>query len=212
MNQILIDCKLVSLLKNYNWLAQEFYDFNFQQASGQQLAVPKVNKIELDEEIVLTWFDDENLAEIENSDRLNYSFQGYTVYQFPNDRFHKDEAKEILTYDVIDGVGKIISEVVSFEDKSKLYEIVKSGTDSGIKRHISIKKDYLKSETALNNGSKYYFGVSSYLVNRKSPIYPKIIESKISTITAIPQTPKPGNLFEGKYGENLKVSLIQIAI
>jgi len=40
-------------------------------------------------------------------------------------------------------------------------------------------------------------------LNKNNYFYPKILESEIKTITAIPQLPKPGEFFPNKYGDEL---------
>ncbi|MCB0745933.1 MAG: T9SS type A sorting domain-containing protein [Ignavibacteriae bacterium] len=196
----------VTLLKSYTNLAQEFYDFNFYGDNFSSLVPPKVKAIELDEEIVLTWFDDENISKIESQENSKFKFQGYTIYQFPNDRYHQYEAKEIATYDIIDGIKKITTPILDFDGNTESpIKVVKLGSDSGIKRHISIKKNYLNPETQLNNGTKYYFGISAYFLYNNFSLLPQVVETEYFGITATPQLPKPGNSYEGKYGDYLEV-------
>lgn len=195
----------VRLLKLYDYLSKDFYDNDFYQISDFNAAHPTLYKSELDKEIILSWYENTNIKELETINYTNFKFQGYTVYQFPSDRFKKSEAKEIFVFDIKDGVAKIISPIEQIHNESDLFEIVKDGTDSGLKRHVSIKKDYLNSEKPLNNGSKYYYGISAYLNNNDHNLvyYPKILESDISTIAAIPQEPKPGESFPNNYGDKI---------
>jgi hypothetical protein len=201
----------VKLLKLYSGLAQNFYDYDFQVTSPVAINSPLVATSTLDREIILSWYDDPDLPNIESFSQIGYKFQGYTIYQYPNYRFDQSEAKEIITYDLNDGIAKVISENTDFSDPSKLYQIEKNGRDLGLQRHFLIDNDLFNSNRPLNNGSKYYFGVSSYAYfsDNSAFIYPKIIESAPFRFSVIPESPKPGNYYAGKYEKILKAVPLQ---
>ena len=201
----------VKLLKLYSGLAQNFYDYDFQVTSPVGLNSPFVETRTFDREIILSWYNDPNLNQIENFSQIGYKFQGYTVYQYPNNSFIKTEAKEIITFDLNDGIAKVISENTDFSDPSKLFQIEKNGRDLGIKRHILIENDLFNSDYPLSNGSTYYFGISaySYFTDNKYNFYPKIIESEPFHFSATPHSPNPGNYYGGKYGEIIKATPLQ---
>ena len=189
----------VRLLKSYNSLAQEIYDYNFNFEEPVNLKFPKIDLVELDREIILSWYNDPDLDLIENSKLFNYNFQGYTIYQYPDKKFEKSEAIAIANFDIIDEIRNIDADY-------KFNQPEKMGKNSGLKRHISIKENFFNNERPLNNGTEYYYGVSVYSVNSDPQFYPRILESEPYRITAKPQAPMPGNFYEGKYGEKLEVS------
>lgn len=196
----------VKLLKLYNNLAQEFYDYYFVYYPNYKLISPVTEKTELDREVIISWYNDSKLESIENNSQLSFNFQGYTVYQYLDKYYNQSEAIEIETYDLNDGIAKIISERTDFSDISKIYDLVKFGRDSGLQRHTSIAKDYFNGNLPLNNGSEYYFGVSAYSINQNLLFHLPIIESEPYVFSFIPQNPKPGYFYEGNYSDQIKVT------
>jgi hypothetical protein len=189
----------IRLLKSYNTLAQEIYDFNFNLEEPVNLNFSKVDFVELDREVILSWYDDPNLDLIEHGKFFNYNFQGYTVYQYLDKNFNRSEAMAIANFDIIDEVRNIDADY-------KFNQPEKKGRNTGLKRHISIKDNFFNNENPLNNGTEYFYGVSVYAVNSDPHFYPRILESEPYRIIAKPQSPIPGNFYEGEYGEELEVS------
>ena len=188
----------VRLLKSYNSLAQEIYDFNFKFEEPLKLSFSNIAATELDREIILSWYNDPYLDLIENSKFFNYKFQGYTIYQYPDSKFDKSAAIPIANFDLID-------EIRNIDPDYKFNQPEKKGRNTGIKRHISIKSDYFDSERPLHNATEYYFGVSAYSVNSNPSFSPRILESQPVNLSVTPQTPQPGNSYEGNYGDKIEL-------
>jgi hypothetical protein len=180
----------INLLKFYDKTAQSSYNNFFQIPTAPP--APQVSVVNLSNKVVLDW--GENLTAVqatENYGSLGYKFEGYNVFQLPPPN---STASSVLlaTYDVAgDNILKILDDyfdATSGEVTSKVYEF---GTDSGIKRSITITTDQVMNVgKALNNGSKYYFAVTAYAYNATS--IPHHLENPISSITAIPQSSAPG--------------------
>ncbi|MEE9431171.1 MAG: T9SS type A sorting domain-containing protein [Melioribacteraceae bacterium] len=182
----------LSILRSYDKEIQSLYLNLFQLPP--KLSEPNVVVSSLDEEIVLSWGTDETERKnIEEYDTLGYTFQGYVVYQFPTAEFKIEEAIPIATYDLIDGIEKVV--VTKFDAEEGIFnnKLKFRGTDSGIKRFISVNRDTLNSSSYLYNGSEYYFAVSSYAVSSKASVHPNFIESSILPITIIPEQEKLGS-------------------
>lgn len=193
----------VQLLKFYDLQAQLAYD-NFFNVPTPPPA-PVVSVAELDKEIVLTWGSDP--AKVDATEKYSkggFEFQGYCVYQLPSKTAQASEAKLIATYDIVDGVLKIND--LEFDPASGVVQsrVVKFGTDSGIKRYISIKTDAFKGGLPLNNGSKYYFAVTAYAYNPDPEAVPRVLENAMNVIEVTPQTTKPGV----RYGSNFGTEVI----
>lgn len=190
----------ITQLREYSKLAKLFHDQNFYMPTSLSLQPLQVEATELDKEIILSWYNDENINLIENQTDSNYYFQGYKIYQFPNSSFNINEAVEYAVFDLYDGVLGM----KYLENISTFYNL---GHDTGIKRHISIKQNSLDKDRPIYDGSEYYFGVSYYsLANNKAfPFSPAFIESTPTPLILTPQSPKPGNFYAGKYGEYLDV-------
>ncbi|MEE9431282.1 MAG: T9SS type A sorting domain-containing protein [Melioribacteraceae bacterium] len=196
----------IEQLKIFCGIAQNYYENNF--SFKPLTSFEDINVQELNREIVMSWYNNNNLGFIEKFKTASYSFQGYTVYQFPKKDATLEEAKEVLTYDIIDGKAKIITRTFNSKDGAKLFTISKNGSDSGIKRHASITKDAFNSNKPLYNGTEYYFGLSSYSVSNNLNLFPNVIESDVLRFSAVPQSTKPGTSIKSKYGDTLKINHI----
>lgn len=195
----------VQLLKFYDLQAQLAYD-NFFNVPTPPPA-PEVTIAELDKEVVLSWGSDPNKVNAtESYSKGGFAFQGYCVYQLPTRTAQANEAKLIATYDIVDGVLKIND--LEFDASSGVVQskVVKFGSDSGIKRYISIKTDAFKGGLPLNNGSKYYFAVTAYAYNPDPNAVPRVLENAFNIIEVTPQTTKPGVRYEGEVGQKLSVT------
>ncbi len=190
----------VSLLKKSVSAAKQLYKENFIPPSTIK-QLPDLQAAEMDREIILTWGSDiGRINEIENSKSTIYSFQGYNVYQISKDESTLGEKKLIATFDLKDNRQYIYDEEVE-PTKGYVSQVNKKfGTDSGIQRFISIKKDYL-NEIPLNNGSDYDFGVSYFRIANDADFPYGYVESTISIVTVKPQSPKPGIRYENKFGD-----------
>ncbi|MCW8849708.1 MAG: T9SS type A sorting domain-containing protein [Melioribacteraceae bacterium] len=188
----------VRLLKAYNSLAQEIYDFNFELEDSLTSSLSNISVTELDREIIFSWYDDPNLDFIENNKFLNYNFQGYTIYQYPNEKFSISEKVAIANFDLNDNIRNI-------DPDFRFNQPEKKGRNTGLQRHISVKTDYFDNDRPLHNGTEYYFGISTYHVNSDPLFSPRIIESGTIKLNVIPQSPLPGNYYEGKYGDKLEL-------
>ncbi|AFN73529.1 hypothetical protein MROS_0285 [Melioribacter roseus P3M-2] len=195
----------IQLLKFYDLQAQLAYD-NFFNVPTPPPA-PAVVVAEMDQEIILSWGSDPaKVNATESYSKGGFEFQGYCVYQLPNKNAQASEARLIATYDIVDGVLKITDKEFDATAGVVLDRVVKFGSDSGIKRYISIKNDVFKGGLPLNNGSRYYFAVTSYAYNPDPEAVPRVLENPMNVIEVIPQTPKPGVRYEGKAGQVLDVT------
>jgi len=195
----------VQLLKFYDLQAQLAYD-NFFNVPKPPPA-PVVSVAELDKEVVLSWGSDPaKVNATESYSQGGFEFEGYCVYQLPTKTAQASEARLIATYDKVNGVLKVSD--LEFDATAGVVQskVVKFGTDSGIKRYISIKTDAFKGGLPLNNGSKYYFAVTSYAYNPDPNAVPKVLENPLEVIEVTPQTPKPGVRYEGNVGQKLSVT------
>lgn len=192
----------IQLLKFYDLQAQLAYDnfFNVPKAPP----APVVSVAEMDKEVILSWGSDPaKVNATESYSQGGFEFEGYCVYQLPSRTAQASEAKLIATFDKVNGVLKISD--LEFDATAGVVQskVVKFGTDSGIKRYISIKTDAFKGGLPLNNGSKYYFAVTSYAYNPDPNAVPKVLENPLEVIEVTPQTPKPGVRYEASLGKEI---------
>ncbi len=189
----------ISLLKFYDKTAQSAYDNFFQLPTPP--AAPKVNVVNLNNKVVLDWGEDQTAVNLtENNPSKGYTFEGYNVYQIPPPN-SSAPTKLLATYDVVDNVLKISDEYfdpTSGEVGTKVYEF---GTDSGIKRAITISNDAFNGNNPLVNGLKYYFAVTAYSYNPNA--VPHHLENPIAVLTATPQSPDPGVRYTYHAGDTI---------
>jgi hypothetical protein len=195
----------ISLLKFYDAAAQLAYNNFFNVPSPPP--APKVTATETNGEIILVWGSDPvAVAATENSNVSGFRFQGYNVYQFPPATTTLDRAKRVATYDIVDGV-QIIQDLEFDASVGALVRRPKQfGTDTGIKRSISIETDALKGNTPLINGIRYYIAVTAYSYNPDPNAIPNNLETPPAIIAVVPHSANPGVTFHSSAGDTIAVS------
>ncbi|MFO7448127.1 MAG: hypothetical protein R6W90_17340, partial [Ignavibacteriaceae bacterium] len=190
----------VQLLKSYSIIAQSAYNDNFVLPSPPPL--PQVTVSNLDGGVILSWSDPAAVQRTESHDLKGYTFQGYNIYQLPSPSAGIDEGVRIATYDIVDEVKVIKQSVVDPVSGETVEEIAQYGSDSGIERFISIKRDFIKNKVLIN-GTRYYYAVTSYAYNPDPLAVPSSLENPVTAVMAIPQVPRPGEVLEGVSGDTL---------
>lgn len=192
----------VKILKNYDQKAQEAYNTFFRIPTGAP--PPQVQVTELDREVILNWGDPANAQATESYTSRGFRFQGYNVYQLATQGGSLEDATLVATYDLPDTVGTIYGYV--FDPRTGQPELtpIQFGTNNGIQRSIRITKDKLRGDLPLNNGTRYYFAVTSYAFNPDPNEVPNVLENPVTVITVTPHSPNPGTRFPGAPGDTLK--------
>lgn len=192
----------ISLLKFHTFILQKSY-FGSPPIIINQTK-PVVTVTNFDGEILLDWGEDQNMInKIESGDSI-YKFEGYNVYQFPKADSKISDAKLVATYDLYNGITKIVS--VDFDPSIQSYTSTTriNGSDSGIKRHISIKQDLFRNRP-LVNWNEYYFGVTQYSYSTSNIALTNYRESNAIIYKAIPQ-PLPSGLINNlKAGSGISI-------
>lgn len=166
---------------------------------------PTVKVNNLDNKVVLNWGGDlENVSLVERAAPNGYKFQGYNVYQLPSASASLSSAIKIATYDVIDEVTTILDDQLDQESGEVLKLPVQLGKNSGIQRSIVITEDRVRNQK-LRNGQEYYFAVTAYGYNPDETLPYNALESSLGVITAIPQSPKPGEKLGSEPGALVEV-------
>ena len=114
----------------------------------------------------------------------SFSFEGYNVWQHEN-ASGTGNRKLIATYDLVNGITEILDDVFDVTYGASVNVVVQSGSDSGIKRWVSIGKDYLNGGTPLIPERVYYYTVNSYGYNQYG--IPKTLESADNIFSIRPQ-------------------------
>jgi hypothetical protein len=196
----------VQLLKFYDLQAQLAYDNFFNVPTAPP--APVVSASAYDREVILTWGNDAaKVTATETYSKGGFDFEGYVVYQLPNANAVVSEGKRLATYDLLNGVLKVSD--LEFDATSGVVQskVVQFGSDSGIKRSISITTDAFKGGLPLNNGTRYYFAVTSYAYNPDPNAVPRQLENAITIITVVPQGPAPGVRYPLTAGTEVPFSL-----
>ncbi len=192
----------ITVLKYYDRYAQYAYDLGFDLPKAP--ASPSVTANGRDKQIILNWGGNaQAVAATENVESKGFKFQGYKVYQLPSAGAAADEGKLLEIYDVIDGTGTIIENVVDAETGFLLELPVHIAVNSGVKRYLEIDTDAIKTRP-LSNDIPYYFGVSAYSFledNANSPF--KSLESSMTRVTVQPAMTAPGVTIPTEYGDDI---------
>ncbi len=172
----------VTAMKFNDRFAQDAFDKNFVLPNPPP--GPEISLTELDGEIVLSWGD---VSET-NSDEPGYAFEGYIVYQGAS---VAGPWKRITTYDIDNATGIIFDDQFDLESGVVINKPVQFGSDSGVKRYITLDQDYIRGGP-LRNGKEYYFSVTSYSYGAERT--PKTLENAIQSqaVLAVPQAPVAG--------------------
>jgi len=190
-------------LKSTDKVAQIAYD-NLFKVIPKPPAAPHVRYFIENDQITLDWsFDSTRIKETEETKIINYTFEGYNVYQLPSPtaKLTDPGVKRIATYDVPNGVLTIKSGVFVPEYGTVVDLPIQFGTDSGIKRFFTVTKDYLTGKP-LYRGSTYYFAVTAYSYD-PSLIKDRALESTPAPIIVTIQDPKPGYNYPVKAGDGI---------
>jgi hypothetical protein len=147
----------LSAAKFNNVYSQYAYDQNFVLPSAP--AIPIVSVTSMTNEIILDW--DSSTEDVEIPEPLGFEFEGYNVYQLPNQYSSKNEALRLQTFDKINLIQTILNPSYNLEFGLVLNTPVEFGSDTGIQRHFNVDWDYLNDQP-LVYGQTYYFAVTAY--------------------------------------------------
>ncbi len=192
----------IGLLKFYDQQAQLAYDNFFNLPTPPPS--PSVNAIELSNKIVLDWGENNTAVKAtESSNIKGFKFQGYNVYQLPSAGASFSQAVRVATFDVVDGIGKIEDKFFNASTGVVETGVKQFGTDSGIKRYLTITTDAIKGGTPIINGIKYYFAVTAYSFNADPNAVPNNLENPVRIMTIIPHSPNPGVRYGSAPGDTI---------
>jgi hypothetical protein len=167
---------------------------------------PAVKATPLENMLILNWgWDAQRIRETEDFKLDALRFEGYNVYQLPSPQAKVSDpgAVKIATIDVKDGVATVNTWRYIREVGRRLLVPLFNGPDSGLQRHLIIRKDYLHNQP-LYQGSTYHFAVTSYAYNSECPEGPGY-ESEPAVVSVTIQGAKPGERFEAELHDTLAV-------
>ena len=180
----------ISLMKKNVATARESYQALFQFARAPE--EPSVTASGLNREIILDWGSDAaKISRTENTViAYTYRFEGYNIYQLPSASSSISEGVRIATFDIKNGVTTIKNSVYDPATGFSLPVSVQNGTDSGIQRFLSVKRDmFPESWNPLYNGKEYYFAVTSYNYTTDVNKNIRTLESEPSIVSVAPKIP-----------------------
>ena len=120
-------------------------------------------------------FADRFLEEFDFDDKT-YTFEGFNIYRYPTSSFASEQRELVATFDVENGVTKVIDSALDSDIGDLIPYVSARGTDSGIRYNFSLPN--------LTNYTDYYYGISAYAYSPNST--PKVLESSPTNITVRP--------------------------
>lgn len=166
---------------------------------------PAVTATESPNEITLSWgVDSAKVATVENYTSKTFVFEGYNIYQLPTPSTLPKDGYRIATYDLIDPVSVIYNNEVDPKTGYVVNIPAMFGTNSGIKRFIDLKQDYI-SQRPLVNGQPYYYVVTSYGYDVSGTSPYTYLESSAQVMTITPHSANPGIVIQSKNDEAVPV-------
>lgn len=194
----------VSVLKFYDRFAQNAFDVLFELPSAPPK--PVLTATEMDQKVLLNWAADAAaVAAVEGFSDKGYAFEGYNIYQLPSAGATANQGVKLATVDVANGVTTIVQETFDSNSGLVLSLPAQIGKDTGISRTLTITTDRLR-DMPLANGRAYYFGISAYSYNGTPGLTTTTLESPLTIVSVIPQTPKPGVRLTTENGALLDVA------
>lgn len=178
----------VTELKRKDGVAQIAYDLDFNLTPPPP--APKTSYYVDDEVVTIYWED--NAESYDTLDVLlagkgladsTYSFEGYRMWQYSSQA--GNDPRVIATWDISNGIKVIYNYQAVNGIQTLVPELVLA--DEGIQRFYTINTD-IYSNTALRNGTPYYFSVTSFGYCPNS--VPTYLESPASIFTVIPARKK----------------------
>jgi len=182
----------LTVAKFHDKFAQYAYDVEFDLPSSP--AAPKVQTVELDQEITINWgFDDDAVAATEEVVSKGFEFEGYNVYQIPSATAPLSSGKKIATFDVVNVVQTIFDQGVDPVSGFVVDQPKQSGANTGIQRYYTTDYDELRNRP-LSNGISYYFAVTAYsYYPANTPGDPfRTLESSPTIVEVVPHSENPG--------------------
>ena len=149
----------VADMKDKDTKAQQVFDLNFDIPSPPPS--PTVYVQPLDKAVRLIW-DAGAVGTHSASGPLgqDFVFEGYRVWQLPS-KGTVGEPKLIATYDIVDGVGAIYSDLFNSEKGAIERTLVVNGPDEGLRFQIDITNDAIRGGRLVNY-KDYYYAVTAY--------------------------------------------------
>ncbi len=194
----------ISALKYTSRAAQSAFDVFFKLPHAPP--VPNISATELDQEILLNWGRQEEVEHVERS--INgYDFEGYNVYQLPSADAALAEGVKVATFDRINGVRLIPGEKLDPLLGVAVPFVAQSGSDSGVFRTMTVKKDLLQG-LDLINGTAYHFAVTAYNHRREPVLGIRTMESAPAVVSVTPQSLSPGQRLTAAIGDTVPVDRI----
>ena len=179
-------------LKEVDKIAQLAYDTQF--ALPPSPPQPEVTVTTYVDEIILTWdssaenyiAEDVIDKDPDTGENTEYIFEGYNVWQYETIS-GSGAKKRIATYDLNNGITEIFDDVFDANFGEIINRRVQFGSDSGIKRNVSITKDAINNGVPLKTNRVYYFSVNAYGYNPYG--IPLTLESPAKIMAIRPQVP-----------------------
>ncbi|MEK6649798.1 MAG: hypothetical protein AABY75_02385 [Bacteroidota bacterium] len=181
----------VAVMKYNDRYVQSAFDRLF--AIPRAPAKPDVKTVALDREIVLEW--GSNAVAVQRTEAVTSAglqFEGYNIYELPTSSSAITEGTKLATYDLANGVTKIVDETWSATAGTIIPFIVQRGNDTGVRRSIRITRSYMTDPTSgdpLVNGKEYHFAVTAYSWNSRSGDLPVSLECEPVIVSVRPRIP-----------------------
>jgi hypothetical protein len=191
----------VAVLKFFDRTAQSTFDNLFQVIRPPQ--APAVQASGFDGQILLNWATDGAVvAATEGQVQGSFSFEGYNVYQLKTSApdLGPGNAIKLATFDVVNEVTTVLSEVFDQTSGVIIQRPVQIGTNSGIQRTFVVNRDAFR-DRPLANDQDYFFAVTAYNATQDLAETNRAFESSPQVITVRAQKPRPGVRYTATPGQ-----------
>lgn len=168
--------KSVKELKIKDQAAQFAYDANFELPPSPPS--PKLHASTGDKYVQFWW---ENNAE--DYDNKFYKFEGYRIWQFRSLSSVFEDGALLDIFDLKNDIATV-EDFVKIEGERIIAPVI-TANNSGIFRSLNVTTNAF-TNTPLDNGTPYYYAVTSYAVKKDEATTPSFLESPPKIIEVIP--------------------------
>lgn len=133
-----------------------------------------------DQKVTLNWQSSASQLEQYHSNKV--VFEGYKIYQYDN----KGESYLVAYFDKNNSITNIYDSIGVHNGLPEI-KLVAAGTNSGLRREITIERDMIKNQSLIN-GFQYTYGVSAVFVAVDTVNGSEVVSTKYPTHFEVPVT------------------------
>ncbi len=208
----IIDARIGGYGTAYHPYAVEWLKINVRQIKAQypnyftrdDFSTPQIDGIATEGEIHIDWGANQDLisATEQRETGSSFKFEGYNIWQLPDENSSVEDGIKIATYDLPTQPRIIMGYEYDPASGILIKRPLAYGNNSGIQRFLTISRDSLNQQNLID-GQPYHFAVTAYYYSDLKDLPFPLLESEPGIITIRAQNSNPG--YKTHSGDTLSV-------